>query len=70
MKKIFNLLKFSFLAVPFLALADGDGMMMGGWGMGWGMGVAGWFFGITWLVWLIVEILAAVWLWQQINKKL
>lgn len=66
MKKIFNLLKFSFLTVPFFALADGEGMMMNGWG---GMGASGWFFGITWIVWLIVGILAAVWLWQQINKK-
>lgn len=69
MRKIFNLLKFSLLVIPFFALADGDGMMMDGWGMGWGMGAGGWFFGITWIVWLIVGILAAVWLWQQINKK-
>lgn len=37
----------------------GYGMMDGGWG---------WAMGLTWLVWLVVGILAAVWLWKHIKK--
>lgn len=46
--------------------------MMGNYegGVGGGMMQSfGWFAGLTWIVWLIVGILAAVWLWQQITKK-
>jgi len=25
--------------------------------------------GLTWLVWLVVGVLLAVWLWQKISKK-
>ncbi|KKU16863.1 MAG: hypothetical protein UX26_C0014G0012 [Parcubacteria group bacterium GW2011_GWC1_45_9] len=44
--------------------------MMWNWGqnmMGWGG--FGWLFTLTWIVWLIVGIFLAVWLWQKINKK-
>jgi hypothetical protein len=44
--------------------------MMWNWGqnmMGWGG--FGWLFTLTWVVWLIVGIFLAVWLWQKINKK-
>ena len=45
--------------------------------MGYGyegmMGVGSGFFGtlgfLTWLVWLIVGIFLAIWLWQKISKK-
>lgn len=54
--------------LPFTAFANGadgatwTGMMYWGGGMGvWGP--------LTMLVWLVVGILAAVWLWQQITKK-
>lgn len=36
--------------------------MMGGWGFG------GWGMTLTWLIWTIVGILAAIWLWQHIRK--
>lgn len=42
-----------------------DGGMMGGYGGG------GTFFllaGLTWVVWLVVGVLLAVWLWKQIKK--
>lgn len=42
------------------------GSMMGGWS---GFGGFGLLATLTWLVWLTVGILAAIWLWQQINKK-
>lgn len=45
--------------------------MMGNWGqnpMWWG-GVGSWLISLLWLVWLIVGILAAIWLWKQIIKK-
>ncbi len=35
--------------------------MMGGWG--------GVFVGLTWIIWLVVGIFAAIWLWQHIDKK-
>lgn len=40
----------------------------------WGQNMMGWdgsslFFTLTWLVWLTVGVLAAVWLWKQITKK-
>lgn len=42
-----------------------------GWGNGgWGMmdGGWGWFMGIILVVWLVVGVLAAIWLWQKIKK--
>ena len=46
-------------------------MMMGyGWNNMMGGSVAGSFlFTLTWVVWLVVGVLAAVWLVKQINKK-
>jgi hypothetical protein len=44
--------------------------MMWNWGsdmMGWGG--FGWLFTLTWIVWLVVGIFLAIWLWQKINKK-
>ena len=58
-------------------------MMMGGWSspftqtnnpmMNFGQnpmwwGGAGWLFILTWVIWLVVGILAAIWLWKQIKK--
>lgn len=43
--------------------------MMGGFGQGFMGGGGSFFFVATWLVWLVVGILAAAWLWKQINKK-
>lgn len=41
--------------------------MMGGYNMmGWG---GSWPITITWFIWTLVGLLAAVWLWQQIAKK-
>jgi len=43
---------------------------MMGYGNDWGMmGGMGFFGVITWLVVIVVLVLAAVWLWQQISKK-
>ena len=56
---------------PFVALADW-GNYGGGYGMmgyGGGMGGFGFFMAAGGIVWTVVGILAAVWLWQQINKK-
>jgi len=48
--------------------------MMWGGGWSWGQnqmwsGAGSWLITLTWLVWLIVGVLAAVWLWKQITKK-
>ncbi|MDO8600970.1 MAG: hypothetical protein Q7R73_05225 [bacterium] len=43
--------------------------MMGGFGPGFMGGGGSLLFLLTWLVWLAVGILAAAWLWKQINKK-
>lgn len=74
MKKIyFSLLVF----LPVVALGhtgevnESYGHMMD-WPNGGGMmggGVFGFFFFLSWLVWLAVGMLALVWLWQKINKK-
>lgn len=40
----------------------GGGEMMAGWGLGI-------LFFATWLVWLVVGILAIIWLWKKIDKK-
>lgn len=59
------------LATPILAFADwsnyggGYGMM----GYGGGMNGFGFFMVAGGIIWTIVGILVAVWLWQQINKK-
>ena len=77
MKKILLILPVITSILPFAAsahggIADSDGS---GWGMmSWGNmmsygGFWGWTGGILHLVWLIVGIFAAVWLWQRINKK-
>ncbi len=66
MKKIFIIAGTLALVAPFVASAG----MMGGDGYGYGMmGFGGGFMLITWIVWLTVGILAAIWLWKQINKK-
>lgn len=66
MKKISFLAKLAVLALPLSAFADGYGMMDGGYGMAGGFGYLA---GLTWIVWTLVGIFAAIWLWQQINKK-
>ena len=66
MKKISFLAKLAVLALPFSVFADGYGMMDWGYGM---MGGFGYLAGLTWIVWTLVGIFAAIWLWQQINKK-
>ena len=39
--------------------------MMGGWGMSfWGIFVVAFF-----IVWFVVGVFAAMWLWRQINKR-
>jgi hypothetical protein len=38
-------------------------------GYGGGMGSFGLFAVMAWSVWIVVGILACVWLWQNINKK-
>jgi hypothetical protein len=59
------------LTLPIFALAgfgnygEGYGMM----GYGTNMGGFGFFMAAGGIVWTIVGILAAVWLWQQINRK-
>ncbi|HXK31474.1 MAG TPA: hypothetical protein VJZ94_01905 [Candidatus Paceibacterota bacterium] len=40
--------------------------MMSGWGMMSGGSVFDW---LSSLVWLVVGVLAAVWLWQHIDRK-
>ena len=40
--------------------------------MGFGftpLGAFGWLFSLIWIVWLVVGVLAAVWLFKQIQKK-
>ncbi|MBI1956992.1 MAG: hypothetical protein HYS44_00840 [Candidatus Niyogibacteria bacterium] len=39
--------------------------MMGGWGASW----AGLFGSAFFIVWFIVGVFAAIWLWRQINKR-
>lgn len=53
---------------PF-GLNQSNNSMMNGFGQGFMGGGGLFFFAATWLVWLVVGILAAVWLWKQINKK-
>ncbi len=66
MKKIFGIATVLALVAPFIASAN----VMGGDGYRYGMmEFHGVFMFITWAVWLTVGILAAVWLWKQINKK-
>lgn len=68
----------SLVSLPVLAHADGADtgeMMSGSWGnmmnmMGMGNMTGGsWLVSLLYLVWLIVGILAIIWLWQQITKK-
>jgi len=37
--------------------------------IGFGMGFFGLMGGLTWVVWLVVGILLAVWLWKKISKE-
>lgn len=53
---------------PF-GLNQSNNSMMNGFGQGFMGGGGSFFFAATWLVWLVVGILAAVWLWKQINRK-
>ncbi|MEX0877711.1 MAG: hypothetical protein WDZ40_02485 [Candidatus Spechtbacterales bacterium] len=81
MKKTFIFVTNFFLAFPMFTLAhtedtysDGGSFHMMDWHMGNGVGmmgggVFGFFALLTWLVWLVVGILAVVWLWQDINRK-
>ena len=68
MKKILIAMAFFF---PALVFANWDYGVMSGWGMmdGWGMMGGGVFGGLSSLVWLVVGVLAAIWLWQHIDKK-
>ncbi len=66
MKKTFSIATALALVAPFIASAN----IMGGDGYKYGMmGYGGGLMLLTWLVWLIVGILTAVWLWKQISKK-
>jgi len=58
----------SLFALPFVAFANtGYGYTMPwGWGM---MGGGNLFMFLAMIVWLVVGVLAAVWLWQHISKK-
>lgn len=61
----------SFMPMMQMMTRSGGNSMMGNWGnnpMGWS-GFNSWLITLLWLVWLIVGILAAIWLWKQINKK-
>lgn len=52
-----------FMPMMQMMMGGGNNSMMGNWGAG------SWFVSFLWLVWLIVGILAVVWLWKQITKK-
>ena len=60
--------------MPMMWMMGGGGNSMTGYG-GWGNMMTGWggfgalLFNLSLIVWLIVGILAAVWLFRQINKK-
>lgn len=64
MKKTIGTVLGLVFVIPIMASAN----MGGGYGYSM-MGFGGGFMILTWLVWFIVGILAAVWLWQQISKK-
>lgn len=52
-------------------MMGGNNSMLGNWSqnpMAWG-GLGSWIVSLLWIVWLVVGILAAVWLWKQIIKK-
>ena len=52
---------------PLFVFANwGSNYMMSGWGMMSGGSVFDW---LSSLVWLVVGVLAAVWLWQHIDRK-
>ena len=80
MKKLAYSLIYAIVFMPGAALAHGTAvddeyvhMMDMHWGDGGMMGIGGGAFSflafLTWIVWLVVGILAAIWLWQKINKK-
>ncbi|MBI3020108.1 MAG: hypothetical protein HYY60_02180 [Parcubacteria group bacterium] len=64
MKKIFFA---SLLALPAIVFANFGGDYAGGWGMMGGGGNI--FMSLAFVVWLVVGVLAAVWLWQHIDRK-
>ena len=79
MKKYILILPVFLIALPWFAFAHGIGGLSDDTSsidmMRWGMIGGGWFGLWTFivmlgvLVWLIVGILAAVWLWRQISKN-
>jgi len=60
-----------FMPIIQMMMKGGSNSMMGNWGQNsaWWGGVGSWLISLLWLVWLIVGILAAIWLWKQIIKK-
>ncbi len=52
-------------------MMGGNNSMMGNWNQNsmWLGEVGSWLISLLWFVWLIVGILAAIWLWKQIIKK-
>lgn len=58
----------SLFALPFIAFANVgySYMMPWGWGM---MGGGNVFMFLALVVWLVVGVLAAIWLWQHIDRK-
>lgn len=68
MKNIIITLTVAFLIAPAVVRADADMMSSGGM-MGFYGGFWSWFMVSASLVWLVVGVLAAVWLWKQIIKK-
>ncbi len=72
MKTILSVALGLVVLTPSLVLALEPTYRGGGYGMmGYssGMGGFGFFMAFAGIVWTVVGILAAVWLWQQINKK-
>lgn len=73
MNKVFTVIAGSALVLPVIASANWDST--GGYGtygmMGYGAGMGGFGFFMVFggIVWTVVGVLAAVWLWQQVNKK-
>jgi len=71
MKKILFSI-FGFLPMVTLAQAEpefyGSGMMASGYGGGSVWSIFGWLMLLGMIVWIVVGILAALWLWKQISK--
>ena len=77
-----KLIVFTILALPTIVFAHGDiatdsgnswNMMNWSWGnnggMMGGMGLWGILMLFTWIVWLVVGVLASIWFWKKISKK-